>query len=390
MQQSRHEEAERAGQAAIQLLEPLGDSEEMADALHRLAWFLWRRGREREAEPLLRRAIDISARVDATLVRAEATQTLAVCLLALGSSAEANLIMEEAFRLAKEAGDSQNLMRAYNNVANTRAALQGPAAAADVVREGLELALRFGVINNAGWIAGTLGDTEIVIGRLEEAEEHERLAVSLAQRVGDEPLTGQRLVGLAMALVMRGRIDEAVAIRNQAAPVMAANPEPQALMYLPAFDGFVALGRQDRAAAADAFAESAKHARAYNIHSFPEIIPECARAFVLLGALDRAKTYRDLDASPDSIQSAAHGRNVAGLLEADANRAVAILREAVAELERLEMRVYAARAMVDLGRAMARAGEDPREMLERARALLTECDARLFLFEVDEVLAEVR
>ena len=52
------------------------------------------------------------------------------------------------------------------------------------------------------------------------------------------------------------------------------------------------------------------------------------------------------------------------------------------------MRVYAARAMVDLGRAMTRAGEDPREVLERARAILTECDAHLFLFEVDEALAE--
>jgi hypothetical protein len=43
--------------------------------------------------------------------------------------------------------------------------------------------------------------------------------------------------------------------------------------------------------------------------------------------------------------------------------------------------------MVDLGRAMAHAGQDPAEVLERARDILTECDAQLFLFEVDEVLA---
>ena len=45
---------------AVQILEPLGESEELADALHQLGWFLWRRGREPEAEPLLRRAIDIA------------------------------------------------------------------------------------------------------------------------------------------------------------------------------------------------------------------------------------------------------------------------------------------------------------------------------------------
>ena len=65
-----------------------------------------------------------------------------------------------------------------------------------------------------------------------------------------------------------------------------------------------------------------------------------------------------------------------------------ILREVVAEFERLGMRVYAARAMVDLGRAMVRAGQEPQELLTRARDILTECDARLFLFEVDEVTAD--
>jgi hypothetical protein len=45
--------------------------------------------------------------------------------------------------------------------------------------------------------------------------------------------------------------------------------------------------------------------------------------------------------------------------------------------------------MVDLGRAMAHTGNNPREILERARDMLIERDARLFLFEVDEVLAEL-
>ena len=343
-----------------------------------------------EAEPLLRRAIDIAGHVDATLVRAEATQTLAVCLLPLNRTAEANVLMEEAFRLAKEAGDATNLMRAYNNIANTRGATQGPLATTALMYEGLELALRSGVISNAGWIAGTLGDTVQVLGRLEEAEQHQRLAVDLARRVGDEPLIGQRLICLGWAVLMRGRIDEAVSYREEAAPLIAANPEPQAAYGLPLFDGYLGVGRHDRAAAASGFAEAAEHVRAYNVETYPDVIAEAARAFVLLGDLDRAETYRDLDASTDSIQSAAHARNVAGLLEADPDRAVALLREAVAEFERLEMRLFAARAMVDLGRAMVRAGEDPREVLERARALITECDARLFLFEVDEVLAEVR
>jgi class 3 adenylate cyclase/tetratricopeptide (TPR) repeat protein len=390
MQQSRHDQAEQVGRSAVQTLEPLGDSEELADALHRLGWFLWRRGREREAEPLLRRAIEIADKVDARLVHAEATQTLAMCLTALGAFADGQRLMEEAFRLAKQAGDNQNLMRAYNNLASTRGASEGPMATAEVLREGLELALRTGVIANGGWIAGSLGDTVELLGDLPQAEEHERLAVSLGQRVGDEPMTGQRLISLATVVLMRGRIDEALAIRDQAAPILAANPEPQAFHFLPQFDGYLGLGRHDRATAADRFAEAARHARAYNIDSYPEIIPECVRVFLLLGARDRAETYRDLDASTDSIQSAAHARTVAGLLEPDPVRAVQLLRGAVTEFQRLEMQVHAARAMVDLGRAMARTGDDPREILERAREILTECDARLFLIEAEEALAELR
>jgi tetratricopeptide (TPR) repeat protein len=295
--------------------------------------------------------------------------------------------MEEAFSLAKEAGDTNNLMRAYNNLANVRGSSPGPAAAAEVLGEGLELALRSGSIANAGWIAGSLGDILIILGRLAEAEERQRQAVELARRSADEPLIGQRLGVLAEAVVLRGRVDEALELRNESAPILAANPEPQAAHFLPALGGYFALARQDRTAAAEQFTEAAQFARAHSADSNPEVFTECVRALAMNGDLARAATFRDLDASTDSVHSAAHARNVAGLLEPDPARAVERLREAVAEFERLEMRLFAARAMVDLGRALVRTGQDPAEVLQRARELLLECDARLFLPEVEEVAA---
>jgi class 3 adenylate cyclase/tetratricopeptide (TPR) repeat protein len=388
MQQSRHEEAEAAGRDAVRILEPQGESVELADALHRLGWFLWRRGREREAEPLLRRAIEMAGRLDNLLVRAEATQTLAVCLLALGKKGDGRELMEEAFRLAKEAGGNQNLMRAYNNIASVRQAALGPLATAEVVREGLELALRSGTVANGGWIAGTLGDMEQLLGRLAEAEEHQRLAVQLAQRVGDAPLTGQRLASLATVVVMRGHIEDAVALRGQAAPVLAANPEPQSASFLPLLDGYLALGRRDLAAAAEGFASATAALRITGPDMAPEVFAETVRTLVLMGDQGRASTYRDLDGSTSSVQSAAFAKNVAGLVEPDPLRAIDLLKEAIAELERLGMRLYAGRAMVDLGRAMARAGQDPHDVLDRARQILIDCDAGLFLFEVDPVTAE--
>ncbi len=389
MQQSRHDEAEEAGRIAIETLEPLGESADLADALHRLGWFFWRRGRLPEADPLLRRAIEMAARVDAKLVRAEATQTLAVCQLSFGRFAEFRRLMEEAFILAKEAGDTSNLFRAYNNLSTVRGASPGPTAAAEVLMEGLELALRAGIIQMSGWIAGSLGDTMLLLGRLEEAERYQRQAVDLARRATDEPLTGQRLGALAAAVLMRGRIDEGLEIRNESERLLLANPEPQAAYFIAALDAYIAQGRHDRALAAKKFVESALLVRAHSVETNPEAFTECVRALLLAGDTALAATFRDVDASTDSVQSAAHARNIAGLLVPDPQRAVAILREAVAEFERLEMRVCAALAMVDLGRAMTRIGEDPAEVLDRAREILIECDAQLFLFEVDEVRGAV-
>ena len=390
MQQGRDKEAEAAGRAAVQTLELLGDSAELAHALHRLGWFLWRRGRGAEAEPLLRGAIGIADRVDDILVRAEATQTLAVCLRPLGKLAESQRLIEDAFRLAKEAGDNTNLMRAYNNVATIRYELQGPLETVEMLREGLELALRSGTIASAASIAGTLAHMEQLLGRLSDSEEHGRLALSLGQRVGDAPMTGQWLISLATLVLMRGRLDEAVALRDQSAHTLVANPEPQSAGLLPLFDGYLALGRHDRAAAAHRFEEGANQVRESNGESLPEVFADCARAFQLLGDRERAEMYRDLEASTDSVEAAVFATNVKGLLEPDAARAVDVLRQAVAEFERLGMRLYAARAMVDLGRAMVRADQDPGEVLERAREIFIGCDARLFLFEIDEVIVELR
>jgi hypothetical protein len=188
---------------------------------------------------------------------------------------------------------------------------------------------------------------------------------------------------LGTVVVMRGRIEEAVALREQAAPIVAANPEPQASAFLPVLDGYVALGRHDLAAAAARFAEATDAIRRAPTAT-PEAFPETVRTFLLLGDQGRASTYRDLDGSTDSVQGAAFAKNVAGLLEPDPHRAIDLLKDAVADLERLGMRLPAARAMIDLGRAMARAGEDPNDVLDRARQILVECDAVLFLPEVDQ------
>ncbi|HYG72852.1 MAG TPA: AAA family ATPase [Actinomycetota bacterium] len=340
MQAGRHDDAEAAGRTAVATLDPLGETEGLANAIHRLGWFLWRRGREHEAEPLLRRAVELATRLDAIHVLAEATQTLGVCLQATGASEESHDLLERAFELAKRSGQPTNLMRAYNNIAAARIARRGPAAALEVVLEGLELAMRSGHHSNAGWIAGTAGDMLYVLGRLEESERYEREAVELARRIGDTPLLGQRLISLALTVLVRGRVDDAVAIRDEAVPIMAANPEPQAGSFTPMFDAYLAEHRGDIPAALDAYVEAIDAARRYSADAAPDLFPGIVRLLVRRGEHERAKDYLDLDAS-DAVDAQAHARHVHGLLELDPGHAVDLLRDAADAYERLEMAALA-------------------------------------------------
>jgi class 3 adenylate cyclase/tetratricopeptide (TPR) repeat protein len=388
--QARHDEAERAGRAAVETLEPLGEREELADALHVMGWYLWRRGRGREAEPLLRRSVEMADRVDAPLVRAESTQTLAVCRSQLGRSAEALETMEEAFRLAKEAGDFSNLMRCYNNLPSTVADFGSdwPRAEA-VLREGLELAQRAGARNHEAWLTGSLGDILFRLGMLEESEALQRRAIELAVEVGDEPLHGMRLTALAAALLFQGTLDEAENVHRASIPILNENPEPQSQIFIPWNGGYLALARRRSAEAAAEFRTLIDQLRGWNVEAAPEAFTELARTLVRADRAAEAEGYRDLSEHGRSPAARANAALVEGLLAAEPADARRLLGEGTAALDTLGVRIDAARAMVDLARAMARVGEDPRPTLERARAILLECEARAFLFEVDDALAEL-
>jgi tetratricopeptide (TPR) repeat protein len=381
---ARHDVAEQAGRTGVATLAPLGEREELADALHYLGWYLWRRGRGDEAEPLLRRAVEMAGRVDSALVRAEATQTLAVCLAQLGRSTESLETIEEAFRLAKEVGEFTNLMRCYNNLPSIVADIGSDLPRAEaVLREGLELAQRAGAKGHEAWLTGSLGDILFGLGHLEEAETLQHRAVDLAVASGDEPLHGMRLTALAAALLFRGKLDEAETVHRRSIPILNANPEPQSQIYIPEIEAYLALARGDRATAATELRTMIDQLRDFNVDVAPRAFAELARTLVREGREHEAEVYRDLTEHGRSAGARANAALVEGLLSVDPGERRRLLAEGAATLEKLDMRIEAARAMVDLGRAMAASGEDPRPTLESARAMLLECDARAWLFEVD-------
>ena len=384
---ARDEDAEQAGREAVATLEPLGEREELADALHSLGWYLWRRGRSLEAEPVLRRSVEMASRVDSPIVHARATQSLAVCLSQTGRSAEAIQMIEEAYRLAKDVGEFSNLMRCCNNLPSILADLASDYPRAEaVLREGLELAQRAGAKSHMSWMTGSLGDVLFRLGQLEEAERLQREALALAKEVGDEPLRGMRLTALAAAVLFRGRLDESEAIHRESVPVLNENPEPQSQIYIPFVEGYLALLRGMHPEAIERFETMIDQLRDLNVETAPEVFTELIRALIHEGRGREGDGYRDLSESGRSPAARAHAALVEGLLAADPAEARRLLGDGTAELERLGLRIDAAQAMLDLGRAMRRVGEDPRATFERARDILTACDAQPLLVEVEAEL----
>jgi class 3 adenylate cyclase/tetratricopeptide (TPR) repeat protein len=388
--QGRDEESQRAGRTGVETLEPFGEREELADALHTLGWYLWRRGRNDEAEPLLRRAVAMAERVDSPAVHAEATQTLAVCLSQTGRSTEALETIEEAYRLAREVGKFSNLMRVYNNLTVLLADEASDYERAETVaREGLELSRRAGARGHMSWLTGTLGTGLARLGRLEEAEAFQREAVRLAEEAGDEPLRGMSLSDLATTVLFLGRLEEAEELHHESIPILNANPEPQSQIFIPKLKGYLALARRSSSEAADHFRTMVGQVRGISVEQGPEIFTDLVRVLRRAGRAAEAGTFRDLSERGRSPAARANAALVEGMLCEDPVEARRLLAEGAAALEGIGLRVDAARAMVDLGRAMAQLGEDPRPTLERAREVLLECGARAFLFEAEDALAQL-
>ncbi len=386
----KDEDANRLLEEAVDRLEPLGESEDLADALHLLGWYLWRRGRNDEAEPVLRRSVAMASRVDATVVLAQATQTLGVLLSAQSGRVEEALeVIEEAFRLAQEVGEFANLLRCYNNLSALLTDVSSDYTRAEaVVREGLEVAQKAGARSNAAWLTGSLGDVLLMRGYLEEAEQQQRQAIELAREVGDAPLHGMRLSALARVSLLRGRFEEAEQTHRTSSPLLRSNPEPQSEVFIYALDGQLALARGADGEAIDHLRRGVDLLRRYSVEFFPDMFLESVRALTRGGDRAGAAEFRDLSELARSPNARACAIAMEGLLEEDPAGSVELLRDATERFDALGRRIELARTLLDLGRAMARAGDDPRETFQRARDLLVECDARRFLPEAEAELAE--
>jgi class 3 adenylate cyclase/tetratricopeptide (TPR) repeat protein len=377
--------------AAIAALEPLGDSPELADALRISGWVRWRRGLATDAEPSLRRAIEIASRVDAAVTRAEATMDLAVTVSMLGRGDEAIATIEEARRLARECGDLNVQMRLNNNYPSiTEIWTSDFTRSRDFLLEGLELARKAGVRVNVGWLLGSLGDNIMIIGDVREAERYQREAIEEARAMETGPLLGMRLNGLAWTLVHQGLLEECREILDEATGLAEANPEPQNDISLQLDRGVLAILEGRLEDAVRDLTAGLELVRGFHVDVWAEGFPHLVRTLLELGRRDDAESYRTLTRDGQSPYAVGVGLAVDGIVATDAAEGVALLREACDRLEALGVATDRGLVLLDLAQAQLRAGEDALPTIAQARDLLTSVGALGWLPRADAIKAEAQ
>ncbi len=374
--------------AAIAALEPLGDSAELADALRVTGWVRWRRGFPSEAEPALRRAVEIASRVDAPVILAEATMDLAVTVSMLGRGDEALTTIEDAYRLAKASGNLNVRLRINNNYPSiVEVWTSDYARCRRILLEGEELARKAGVRTNIGWIVGSLGDNAAIAGDLRDSERYQREAVEEARAVGSDPLCSMRLNGLAYALLLHGHPEEAREALEEATRLGEANPEPQNEIGLRLNGGLLAILTDDPEVAVRELTAGVEQARALHVDVFADGFLYLVRTLITLDRRDEAATFRDPATHGTSPHALALGLAIDGLLSDDPHEAVRLLRQSIERMDGLGVRMERGRTLVDLAQAESRAGIDPRPTFDEARRVLTDCGAFAWLPTLDAAQA---
>ena len=381
--QGKEEEARSHGDQAVALLEPLGETRELAEAIRLRGQFYWRVGEMEAAESSSRRAQEIAEHVGAIDIQAAAAQDVGVELSQTGRTEEAIAAMEAAFVLAKEAGDRINLLRMYNNFASVLLdfAVDLPRARA-VALEGLEMARRSGGTGWIGWVGGTLGEITLMQGDLDEAQALIEASLQDAIAAGDERLAASRHASLASVLILRGEIDRAGDELGRSTALSGDRVDSQMTPVRSWLGAQIALANGDEPGALVLLRSGAELLGQFSVDQDPRVVLDLIRLLVRRGDRDEAARAREILGGGRSPFSRACLEVADGLLAGVPSVAIAFLREAAEHLDALGIRIELARALIDLGRAERAAGDDPVPTFDRARDLFTGCGAVRYLTEI--------
>ena len=372
---------------ALARLEPEGDSEDLARALSTKGRHLFLHGEFVEAEPLLRRSLELAERFDSLLVQAQVKTSLGSVIRLLGREGEGLALVEEALELARAAGDPATYTRALNNFILATRDIEDFARYDDLQREGIELARKAGDLGGESWLCGSFSWLMTERGRMDEALEHARRCEECARAMNSPSHLGLAYLRLARVMFLRDDLEEAGRLCRESA-IGKGHPSNEPLRHQ--LEGLIAVTRGD-------VETGVQHLlRSFDLRSggssgesseWPLI--EVVRALVRAGRNDQARPHRDK--LHELASTRAHVRRFVlwadGLLADDPVEQIERLERAIEAFVSIGWAQRRGMATIDLGRAHRRAGNDPRPVFASAREILRSAGAEVHVREAEEELA---
>jgi DNA-binding CsgD family transcriptional regulator/tetratricopeptide (TPR) repeat protein len=205
------EPAREKAHEAVAILEPLGESAELARAYSTVSQLMMLAQYPERAIVLAERALELATRLDDDSTRAHALVNIGTARIQLDPADTAMLF--EARAVAEAVGDPEEVTRALGNLAYTLMYWVRPAAAFRYAEETLAYALEHEVHNIAPYAASTLAWLHLRAGDWDEAE---RIALRESERGFTVPQLVANTVLTELA-VRRGDADAAKRLIDLAA-----------------------------------------------------------------------------------------------------------------------------------------------------------------------------
>ncbi len=364
------ERAERATDEAIELLEPLGPSRELAAAYSSRAGNHMMAGRYAEWVRWTQALLDLADSLDLPEYRMRALQYRGIHRVMSGDL-EGRADLEEARSIGLELGLGTETAVAYINLADWVSALEGTAASLALTEEGIRFAERRGLGSNAMWLRAESTWRLFDLGRWDDVIE---VSAEIRRWHGDrgraQPVV---IAGIQEAAVRlyRGDLDGAAVQMDELLP--AAREIKDVQTYRPALATAALIAvRQGRLDDAAALLEELEH----NLDSgtFDRVygMLEGTRLARALGDVDRAERIARVSAG--FVPAYPVGTAIMLASRAEVSEAKGQHAEALAAFDRVEQAwdplghvVHRAFALLGAARCLVALGR-PGEAAPRARA----------------------
>ncbi|MGH2656412.1 MAG: adenylate/guanylate cyclase domain-containing protein [Actinomycetota bacterium] len=384
----RDEESLARFDRAIGILDPLGDSIQLAETLQSLGMVLWRRDRLADAVGPLRKSLEVSTNVGDDAALANSMMLLASVVPTWEETVQ---LHRDAYRLSRNAGDLLLFLRAANNLASALRDVDPDLSQGEaLLKDALEISRRSGHPYE-GWLLGTLSEYMLDRGDLIGAKRLSRESRRLAKSSGEGSAAAARTLVLAEVELERGRIVEAEESLGEALSVLEETPEHESILFIALIRSDLADARGDAEEALRLRLEALKRAgpNPWTIGG-DTLWVGATRGLMRSGSLADAEALRErihgLGALPPRWQL--YDRWVEGLMATDPTQAVSILEGVLARFEGLGFRLEQGRCLLDLAEAQQHRGTPHRETLKKARRIFAECGAELYVRRANEALAK--